>query len=65
MNSRGRPGGPKPAETLEERYADDSQLLRLYKRKLLKPGWAGKKDAVEKEYIRRMKARRTMADQAA
>ncbi len=44
-------------ETLEERYKDDPKLLDLYKRKLLKPGWAGKKDPVEKEYVRRAKAR--------
>jgi hypothetical protein len=38
--------------TLEERYADDSRLLGLYKRKLLEPGWAGELDYVELAYIK-------------
>ena len=42
-------------ETLEERYAGDPALLALYKKKLPKPGWAGVRDACEKEYIRRAK----------
>jgi len=42
-------------ETLEERYRDDPGLLEFYKRKLLRRGWAGCVDKVEKEYIRRAK----------
>ena len=38
--------------TLEERYANDSELLELYKEKLLEPGWAGDLDHVELEYIK-------------
>jgi len=38
--------------TLEERYADASWLLELYKEKLLEPGWAGELDRVELEYIK-------------
>jgi hypothetical protein len=45
-------------ETLETRYADDPRLLQLYRRKLLKPGWPGRKDNTEREYIRRVKAGR-------
>jgi len=44
-----------PGKTLEERYKDDPSLLALYKKKLLIRGWAGRKDPVEKEYIRRVK----------
>jgi hypothetical protein len=45
--------GMAVGETLESRYAGDAVLLELYKRKLLKHGWAGKKDAVERECIHR------------
>ena len=38
--------------TLEERYADDLDLLSFYKKKLLEPGWAGELDPVELAYIR-------------
>lgn len=38
--------------SLEERYAKDPELLRLYKRKLLLSGWAGELDAVELAYIK-------------
>ena len=38
--------------TLEERYANDPWLLKLYKEKLLEPGWAGELDSVELEYIK-------------
>jgi len=56
---KGRPSiGAEEFQTLESRYDGDPRLLRLYKLRLLKPGWAGKKDAVEREYIRRVKARR-------
>ena len=37
-------------ETLEERYAGDPVLLRLYEKKLPKPGWAGMKDEVEQRF---------------
>ena len=53
-------------ETLEERYARDPELLALYKKKLPKPGWAGAKDATEKEYIKRARqAARVAARKAA
>ena len=42
-------------ETLEQRYAGEPDLLALYRRKLPKPGWAGVRDACEKEYIKRAK----------
>lgn len=45
-------------KTLEQQYAADPRLLRLYKLRLLKPGWAGKRDATEREFIKRVKARR-------
>ena len=32
------------------RYREDPALARLYKRKLLQRGWAGKVDDVEKAY---------------
>ena len=38
--------------TLEERYADDLDLLSFYQRKLLEPGWVGELDSVELAYIR-------------
>jgi hypothetical protein len=38
--------------TLEERYADDPDLLSFYRKKLLEPGWAGELDAVELAYIK-------------
>lgn len=43
--------------TLEARYRDDPALLRFYKKKLLLAGWAGQMDAVEREYVRRQRAR--------
>jgi len=45
--------------TVEERYADDAKLLKLHKKKLAKPGWAGSRDATEKEYIRRVRCRQS------
>lgn len=36
--------------TLEEQYADDPVLLRLYKKKLVIPGWAGLKDKMERRF---------------
>lgn len=39
-------------ETLKDRYKDDPILLRLYRKKLPKRNWAGRKDDVEKEYCR-------------
>jgi len=38
--------------TLEERYANDPWLLKIYKEGLLEPGWAGELDSVELEYIK-------------
>ena len=38
--------------TLQERCAKDPELLQFYRKKLLKPGWAGELDAVELEYIK-------------
>ncbi len=38
--------------TLEERYADDPDLLSFYRKKLLEPGWAGGLDSVELAYIK-------------
>lgn len=63
VERRGRPTGPEPfetlnarsQETLEERYDGDAQLLAFYKKKLLKRGWAGKRDRTEREYQRRMR----------
>ena len=43
---------------LRARYGEDAALLQLHMRKLPKPGWAGRKDALEKAYIRSVKARR-------
>jgi hypothetical protein len=37
---------------LEERYADDPDLLSFYRKKLLEPGWAGELDAVELSYVK-------------
>ncbi len=39
--------------TLEELYAGDPALLALYKKKLPQAGWAGTKDAAERDYIKR------------
>ncbi len=41
----------KTQETLEERYADDLELLRFNQKKLLIAGWPGLKDDVEKAFI--------------
>jgi len=38
--------------TIEERYADDPDLLSFYRKKLLGPGWAGELDSVELVYIK-------------
>jgi hypothetical protein len=38
--------------SLEERYANDPQLLEFYKQKLLEPGWAGELDPDELAYIK-------------
>jgi hypothetical protein len=38
--------------TLEERYADNPDLLSFYRKKLLEPGWAGELDSVELAYIK-------------
>jgi hypothetical protein len=46
-----------PPRTLEEEYANDPLLLKLYKKKLLKRGWAGKLTAIDREY--RSRARRS------
>lgn len=40
------------ASGLADRYAGDEILLDLCMRKLLKPGWAGKLDPVEKSFVR-------------
>jgi len=37
---------------LTARYGGDDTLLRLYMRKLLKPGWPGQLDEVERRYRR-------------
>lgn len=38
--------------TLDETYVDDPKLLKLYKKKLLEPGWAGLLALDEAEYIK-------------
>jgi hypothetical protein len=38
--------------SLEEKYANDPELLEFYKQKLLEPGWAGKLDPDELAYLR-------------
>ena len=38
--------------SLEEQYADDSELLEFYKQKLLVPGWAGDLDPDELTYLK-------------
>jgi len=38
--------------SLEERYANDPNLLSFYKRKLLIPGWAGELSPDEFAYIK-------------
>ena len=38
--------------TLGEVYADDSNLLKFYRQKLLEPGWAGELKPYELAYIR-------------
>jgi hypothetical protein len=37
---------------LEEKYANDPQLLGFYKKKLLEPGWAGELSPDELAYIK-------------
>lgn len=37
---------------LEEQYADDPELLKFYKKKLLQPGWAGGLTPVEFAYVK-------------
>ena len=44
------------ASGLAQRHAGDQALLDLCMNKLLKPGWAGSLDAVERDYVRRAKA---------
>jgi len=38
--------------SLQERYANDPQLLAFYKRRLLEPGWAGELSPDELAYIK-------------
>ena len=38
--------------TLDEVYGDDPELLKLYKKKLLIPGWAGELKPDELKYIK-------------
>jgi len=38
--------------SLEEKYANDPQLLGFYKRKVLEPGWAGELSPGELTYIK-------------
>lgn len=38
-------------ETLEQKYKNDPALLKLYKTKLLIPGWAGELDDLEAAYV--------------
>lgn len=45
-------------ETLEERYADDPELLEFHRRKLPRRGWAGKLDCTEREHVRRSRRQR-------
>jgi hypothetical protein len=37
--------------TLNERYANDTKFLALYKERLLIPGWAGELDNLELQYL--------------
>ena len=37
--------------TLGERYDADPTLLDVYSKKLLKPGWAGAMDDVERQFV--------------
>ena len=37
---------------MEERYANDPWLLKIYREGLLEPGWAGELDDVELEYVK-------------
>jgi len=36
---------------LQERYRDDAEVLALYAKKLLRPGWAGTMDDVERQFV--------------
>jgi len=38
--------------SLEERYADDPELLEFYRKNLLEPGWAGELDPHELAFIK-------------
>ena len=38
-------------EALEQRYASDIILLRLYQKKLPKAGWPGATDDVERQFV--------------
>jgi hypothetical protein len=38
--------------SLEEKYTDNPELLRFYKRNLLEPGWAGELSPDELAYIK-------------
>jgi hypothetical protein len=40
-------------KSLDEEYASDPVLLRIYKKNLLIPGWAGEVDDIEAAYIAR------------
>lgn len=52
----GRPKGSKSKpKILEEEYANDTILLKFYKRKLLKRGWAGTLSASERDYLKRIR----------
>ena len=44
--------GENSRMTLEERYANNPWLLKLYREKLLEPRWAGELDTVELEYVK-------------
>jgi hypothetical protein len=49
--------------TIEERYADDPDLLTFYRKKLLEPGWAGELDTVEMAYIKSELRRSSLAQE--
>lgn len=53
-----REGASSPAEALANRYAGDPALLNMYAKRLAKRGWAGRMDAVEREYVKWVRRRR-------
>ncbi len=56
MRGGKRKGAGRPRvkeQTLEEEYADDPILLKLYKKKLGKRGWAGVKSKNEVQFLQR------------